>query len=106
MVSPEPVSADVFIPITVSDPSAFSLPGGGVTIVNGTREAVATLVDLTQDPVDPRLTIQPGTGFTIGDGFAVPEPSTASLLGLGLVGLTVVRRRWAIWRGAVEPIAR
>lgn len=59
----------------------FVEPGGAVTIV-----------DLFPDPLDTPGTF-PATFTVVAAIHAVPEPTTALLLGLGLVGLAMNRRR-------------
>ena len=98
--APQPVSSDIFIPLTLSETSLFYLNGGGVNILNGMSSSelfVYPYFPLDELSFGPEVTIGQGDGFTIGQGVAVgtvvPEPSTFLLLGAGLAGLGIVIRR-------------
>jgi len=101
--SDEPVSADVFVPVTVNNATAFAVLGGGATIVNGSRTGQIVVSQLVPNVVGPWLTVVPTSGFTIGDGFAVPEPSTAWLAAVAALAGATGRRRP---HGASSPSGR
>jgi len=56
---------------------------GGVGAAGGTVVGDGTFVDIAGDPAQ----------VTLGTFTVIPEPTTASLLGLGLLGLTIAGRR-------------
>jgi hypothetical protein len=62
--------------------AAFQEPSGQT----GTIEVTVTLADPAAPPAPPAITT-PHTQ-------AVPEPSTLALLGLGVLGLGFLRKRW------------
>ena len=92
---PDSAFSRAFIQVTLEAQGANNLPGNLSTI---TLIAKALgIVDLAWDTADPNelsffgLTDAPGTSFTI-----VPEPATATLIGLGLLALGVAQRRRSI----------
>jgi hypothetical protein len=108
---------------TRTNPAPFNTPAGNVVVANGQTGVVSTWGAVSGGPNGPGGTFTVGTieitvsaGNTInpfmaaGDGFLVngtttaapgsmsgltiiPEPTTAALLGLGLVGLVMSGRR-------------
>ena len=99
---PQDISFSLWAAILPS--SSLGLPsgsGGDASFFSSARLSGIEVLDSAGQPV-PGFTITSGSGTSYGPGgvLAVPEPSTALLLGAGLLGLCGLRRSVAGGRAA------